>query len=190
MAAQVCFFISIAFSFIAWGIVAKRYLWPKLHLKSRDEALRPLLILHAFRFEGLAFLVPGIVSPNLPAAFAHAAAYGDFTAAILALLSLASLEQSGRNPRLELQSLGHVRSIERILSSQCGRTHGGPIGRHLLHTDAFCAAAADHARAGIPHFAAASEVGTESSRANQYQLAVRTSKPVRFGETAAASRVY
>jgi hypothetical protein len=91
MAAQVCFFISIAFSFIAWGIVAKRYLWPKLHLKSRDEALRPLLILHAFRFEGLAFLVPGIVSPNLPAAFAHAAAYGDFTAAILALLSLASL---------------------------------------------------------------------------------------------------
>src|SRR5262249_14152668 len=52
------------------------------------EALRPLLILHSFRFIGLAVLVPGVVSPDLPPAFAHAAAYGDFIAAILALLSL------------------------------------------------------------------------------------------------------
>jgi hypothetical protein len=50
--------------------------------------LRPLLILHSFRFMGLAFLVPGVVSPDLPAAFAHSAAYGDIIAAILALLAL------------------------------------------------------------------------------------------------------
>jgi hypothetical protein len=50
--------------------------------------LRPLLILHSFRFIGLAVLVPGVVSPDLPAAFAHAAAYGDMIATILALLSL------------------------------------------------------------------------------------------------------
>jgi hypothetical protein len=91
MPPQLCFFLSIAFSLIAWGIVAKRYLWPKLRLLPRAEALRPLLVLHSFRFEGLAFLVPGVVSPDLPVAFAHAAAYGDFAAAILALLSLASL---------------------------------------------------------------------------------------------------
>jgi hypothetical protein len=47
-----------------------------------------LLVLHSFRFEGLAFLVPGVVSPDLPAAFAHFAAYGDFIAATLALLTL------------------------------------------------------------------------------------------------------
>ena len=91
MMMQLWFFTSIAFSFIAWGIVAKRYIWPRLRLLPRAEALRPLLVLHSFRFEGLAFLVPGVVSPDLPAAFAHAAAYGDFAAAILALLSLASL---------------------------------------------------------------------------------------------------
>jgi hypothetical protein len=91
MLPQLYFFASIAFSFIAWGIVAKRYVWPKLSLLPRDEALRPILILHSFRFEGLAFLVPGVVAPDLPAAFAHAAAYGDLVAAILALLSLASL---------------------------------------------------------------------------------------------------
>jgi hypothetical protein len=52
--------------------------------------LRPLLILHSFRFIGLAFLVPGVVSSDLPPAFAHSAAYGDIIAAILALLALIS----------------------------------------------------------------------------------------------------
>ena len=91
MLPQLCFFVSIAFGFIAWGIVATRYIWPKLRLLPRAEALRPLLILHSFRFIGLAFLVPGVVSPDLPSAFAHSAAYGDIVAATLALLSLVSL---------------------------------------------------------------------------------------------------
>ena len=91
MLLQFCFFVSIAFAFIAWGIVAKRYIWPKLRLLRRAEALRPLLILHSFRFVGLAFLVPGVVSPELPSAFAYSAAYGDLVAATLALLSLVSL---------------------------------------------------------------------------------------------------
>ena len=91
MTPQVCFFLSIAFSLVAWSIVAKRYIWPRLRSLQRPDALRPLLVLHAFRFEGLAFLVSGVVSPDLPTAFAHSAAYGDLGAAILALLSLASL---------------------------------------------------------------------------------------------------
>jgi hypothetical protein len=82
------FFLSIAFSFIAWGIVAARYIWPELRPRERAEALRPLLILHSFRFIGLAVLVPGVVSPDLPPAFARPEAYGDIVAAILALLSL------------------------------------------------------------------------------------------------------
>jgi hypothetical protein len=39
----------------------------------------------------LAFVVPGIVSPELPATFAQPVAYGDFISAILALLALATL---------------------------------------------------------------------------------------------------
>jgi hypothetical protein len=88
---MIWFFVSIAFSFIAWGIVIARYIWPELRLRQRAEALRPLLTLHSFRFVGLAFLVPGVVSPDLPSAFAHSAAYGDIIAATLALLSLLSL---------------------------------------------------------------------------------------------------
>jgi hypothetical protein len=91
MQPQLCFFVSIAFSLIAWGIVTTRYIWPALRLRPRAEALRPLLLLHSFRFMGLAFLVPGVVSPDLPSAFARSAAYGDIIAAALALLSLLSL---------------------------------------------------------------------------------------------------
>jgi len=91
---QLLFFTSIAFSLIAWGTVAARYIWPELRLRQRAEALRPLLILHSFRFLGLAFLIPGVVSPDLPSTFAHAAAYGDIIAAILALLALLLLPSS------------------------------------------------------------------------------------------------
>ena len=94
MQSQFAFYVSIAFSVIAWGVVTARYIWPELRLRSRAEALRPLLILHSFRFIGLAFLVPGVVSPDVPSAFAQSAAYGDIIAAILALLALTSL--SGR----------------------------------------------------------------------------------------------
>lgn len=82
--------IGIAFGFIAWGIVTAQYIWPELSRHSRADAIRPLLILHGFRFIGLAFLVPGVVSPELSDAFARAAAYGDLTAAILAMLALAA----------------------------------------------------------------------------------------------------
>src|SRR5689334_23934081 len=98
MSPQLAFFGSIAFSVIAWGIVAARYIWPALRLRQRSEALRPLLILHSFRFLGLAFLVPGVVSPDLPRAFATAAAFGDIIAAALALLSLLSSQSAAGLP--------------------------------------------------------------------------------------------
>jgi hypothetical protein len=83
--------ISIVFSFVAWSIVAAHYIWPELRGQMRARALRPLLILHSFRFLGLAFLIPGVVSPDLPAAYAAPAAYGDIIAAGLALIALAAL---------------------------------------------------------------------------------------------------
>lgn len=88
MLAQLAFFVSIAFSCVAWGTVTARYIWPVLRLRHRADALRPLLVLHSFRFIGLAFLIPGVVSPDLPRAFATSAASGDIVAALLAQLSL------------------------------------------------------------------------------------------------------
>ena len=80
----------IVFGFIAWGIVTAQYIWPELARRSRADALRPLLTLHCFRFLGLAFLVPGVVAPELSGDFARPAGYGDLIAAILAMLALAA----------------------------------------------------------------------------------------------------
>jgi hypothetical protein len=88
---QALFGISVAFGFVAWSIVTALYIWPALRSQPHLEALRPLLVLHGFRFVGLAFLVPGVVSADLPAAFAQPAAYGDIAAAALALIALAAL---------------------------------------------------------------------------------------------------
>jgi len=91
MPSPVLFGISVAFGLVAWGAVAWHYIWPALRQLPSPENLKPILLLHGFRFLGLAFLVPGVVSPELPAAFAQPVAYGDLTTAILALLALAAL---------------------------------------------------------------------------------------------------
>jgi hypothetical protein len=91
MSPQACFFVSIAFSLTAWALVTARFIWPELRLRNTADALRPLLVLHGFRFIGLAFLIPGVVSPDLPSTFARDAAYGDILATVLALLSLLTL---------------------------------------------------------------------------------------------------
>src|SRR5262245_43203080 len=91
MSTLALFQISIAFSLIAWGIVLARYVWPKLRRQPRVDAMQPLILLHCFRFVGLSFLVPGVVSLELPTAWALPAAYGDLIAAVLALLALVVL---------------------------------------------------------------------------------------------------
>jgi hypothetical protein len=93
MLAQAVFGLSIAFGFVVWTIVALQYVWPPLRDRARPDALRPLLLLHSFRFIGLAFLVPGVVSPDLPAAFARPAAFGDLATAVLALIAIPLLRR-------------------------------------------------------------------------------------------------
>lgn len=91
MSPQVNFGIIVLLGIVVRGLIGSRYLWPALHGRPHAEGLRPLLLLHAFRYVGLAFLVPGVVSPELPEAFARPAAYGDLATSLLALLAIATL---------------------------------------------------------------------------------------------------
>src|SRR5262249_53688375 len=84
MNTETLFGLSILMSFIASGIVMKLYIWPRLRVMRREDALIPLVIPHTFRFVGLSFLIPGVVFSSLSSAFAIPAAYGDLVAAILA----------------------------------------------------------------------------------------------------------
>ena len=90
---QALFGLSTLMSFVAFGIVTKLYIRPRLRMLPRDDALAILVVPHIFRFIGLSFLVPGVVSPSLPLAFAAPAAYGDLVAAILAVATTLALSR-------------------------------------------------------------------------------------------------
>ncbi|MHB1514976.1 MAG: hypothetical protein ACYCVY_04565 [Acidiferrobacteraceae bacterium] len=84
---------SVLMSFVAFGLVTALYLAPALGAMSDRDALTALVMIHAYRFIGLAFLIPGVVAEGLPPEFARPAAYGDLIAAILAVLSVLMLHE-------------------------------------------------------------------------------------------------
>jgi hypothetical protein len=92
MNAFAVFGVSILASFVGSLVAARSFAWPRLENTDRNRALTLLVAPHMFlRFIGLSFLVPGVVSPLLPAGFAVPAAYGDFIAGILAIVATIAL---------------------------------------------------------------------------------------------------
>jgi hypothetical protein len=92
MPVPLVFGTTVAFGLIAWSVYASLYLWPTLKSRPFPDALRPILVLHAFRYIGLIELIPGVVSPVMTTTlFSRGLAYGDLTTAILALIALAAI---------------------------------------------------------------------------------------------------
>ena len=82
------FGLSVLMGFIAFGLLTRLYLMPVLAATDAFTALTALVAIHAYRFIGLTFLLPGVVAPEgLPPGFARPAAYGDLVAAILAVVA-------------------------------------------------------------------------------------------------------
>ena len=91
MSAETLFRIQLVFGYVAWLLFFGAYFWPRLKAMDRADAHRVIATLHAFRFFGLVFILPGIVGPNLPGSFATMAAYGDFATGVLAMLALVTV---------------------------------------------------------------------------------------------------
>ncbi len=85
------FGLQIAVNLIVYALVARWYIAPRLAAVPLPAALMALLFPHALRTFGMVFLVPTVVDPNLPSAFAIPAAYGDLLAALLALAAILAL---------------------------------------------------------------------------------------------------
>jgi hypothetical protein len=89
---RLLFGLSALMSLVSSVVVAQLYLWPRLRTMDRQNALLLLIAPHLFfRFIGLSFLIPGVTSGPLPAAFAVPAAYGDLIAGILAIIATIAL---------------------------------------------------------------------------------------------------
>ena len=88
MSPATIFQIHLALGYVPWLLVVGAYVWPWLKSVDRVEAQKAIAALHAFRFFGLVFLVPGVVGASLPAEFTTFAAYGDFATGLLAMLAL------------------------------------------------------------------------------------------------------
>jgi len=92
MGPRAVFGVSALMSLLSSTIVAALFAWPWLRSSKRERALIWLVAPHMLlRFIGLSFLVPGVVSASLPAAWALPAAYGDFVAGILAVIATAAM---------------------------------------------------------------------------------------------------
>jgi len=88
MSSEILFQIHLVLGYIAWLLCFGVYIWPWLNAMEHVEAQRAIATLHSFRFFGLVFILPGVVSPDLPASFAVFAAYWDFATGVLAMLAL------------------------------------------------------------------------------------------------------
>ncbi len=92
MNAFALFGASILASFVSSMVAARLFAWPRLQNADPNRALTLLVAPHMFlRFIGLSLLVPGVVSPLLPAGFALPTAYGDLIAGILAIVATIAL---------------------------------------------------------------------------------------------------
>ena len=89
--------LSTVGSLFSIGLVTWIYVLSRLRTLPRDIALTLLVLPHTLRFVGLSFLVEGVVSPALPSEFSTPAAWGDFTAAVLALIVVAALARRWSN---------------------------------------------------------------------------------------------
>lgn len=87
------FGLQLVLSLILYALLARWYAAPWLANKPIHVALTALIVPHATRHLGLAFLVPGLVAEGLPRSFALQAAYGDLASGLLALVSLVALRR-------------------------------------------------------------------------------------------------
>ncbi len=91
MSPQTIFQMHLVLGYVAWLLCFGVYILPKLRSMDRFEAQRAMATLHSFRFFGLVFILPGVIGPDLPAAFGSFAAYGDFATGLLAILALLTM---------------------------------------------------------------------------------------------------
>ena len=151
MQLQIFFFVSIAFSFIAWGMGRS-----PIHLAGAAppaagrgvaaSAHSAQLSLHRVSISGARGRVVRLAV--CLRTFRRLWGY-DCGNTRLAGADLAA-QCVRRGHRMDLQSLGYIGPLQCLLPGQSRRADGGATGSHVFHPDSHRAPIADHARTRFP----------------------------------------
>ena len=88
--------LQFTLSLLGYAALGHWFVRPWLQTKPRATALAILVVPQTFRFIGVTLLVPGVVGPGLPEAFARHTAIGDIIITVLAWLALIALRAGWR----------------------------------------------------------------------------------------------
>jgi len=80
--------IQSTFSLIAFALIARWHVAPRLAKLAREDALVPLLWIQVFRYAPLALYATGQVDSRIPSDVTAAVAIGDLISAVVALIAL------------------------------------------------------------------------------------------------------
>jgi hypothetical protein len=84
--------IQSTLSLVVFILIARWYWAPRLANRGKNEAILPLLWIHVFRYAPLTLLAPGQADPHIPPDVVGVVAYGDFVAALFALLAIVAVK--------------------------------------------------------------------------------------------------
>lgn len=87
----VIFGIALGFNVVLCTLLARWYVWPALAARPRNETLILVLWPHTCRFLNLASATVSQVDPRIPHNWIMEVTWGDFAAAVLALVAIAAL---------------------------------------------------------------------------------------------------
>jgi hypothetical protein len=156
--------LQFALSLAAYAALGFWYVLPWLRTKPLAAALPILVFPQTFRFIGVTLLVPGVVEPGLPDAFARSTAIGDTVTTLLAWLALIALRSGWRAAipavwLFNLVGLGDLllnlsRGIRLQVASQLGAAWFGPAfvvpAMLVIHILVFILLVRRKAGAGLP----------------------------------------
>jgi hypothetical protein len=131
MEPMVLFGIQFTLSLAAYALIALWYVGPRLAGLPREQALVPLLWVHAFRVVGGTILAPGAVGAGVPLGFRWMVGGGDLATAGLALLALAALHARFRGATAWVWlciGVGMVDTLNAVVQSLCYNVFAYPLG--------------------------------------------------------------
>lgn len=112
--------IQFTFSLLLYTLISVGYIFPALKKIVSDKALVPLLLIHCFRYAPLSLLMPGQVSEEFPLEAAQIISYGNFIAALFALLAVTMIWHNIKGARFAVWLFSLIGIAVVIISAVTG----------------------------------------------------------------------